>query len=101
MEWDIAIKAKWVPRKENAMADELSKLLIPSDWMVGRAEFRQLEDRWGSHTVDLFASGENNQCERFYSRRGCRGSAGCDAFAFHLSCEVAWVRCPYRIFGRV
>ena len=42
------------------MADELSKLLIPSDWMVGRAIYRQMEELWGSHTMDLFASGENN-----------------------------------------
>ena len=38
-------------------------------------------ERWGSHTMDLFASGENNQCERFYSLQWCRGSARCDAFA--------------------
>ena len=72
-----------MPREENALADVLSKLLIPSDWMAGRAKFRQLEKRWGSHIVDLFASGENNQCERFYSLHWWRGSAGCDAFAFH------------------
>ena len=90
-----------MPREENVRADELSKLLIPSDWMVGRVALRLLEEQWGSHTVDLFASRENNQCERFYSLLWCRGSAGCDAFAFHWSCEVAWVCCPYRIIGRV
>ena len=44
MKRDITIKAEWVPREENAKADELPKLLIPSDWMVGRAEFRQMEE---------------------------------------------------------
>ena len=82
VERDITIKVEWVPREENALADELSKLLIPSDWMVGRATFRRLEERWGSHTVYVFASLENNQCDRFYSLHWCRGSAGCDAFAF-------------------
>ncbi len=89
VERDITNKVEWMPREENAMADELSKLLIPSDWMVGRAKFRQLEERWVSHTWDLFASRENNQCERFYSLHWCRGSAGCDGFAFLWSCEVA------------
>ena len=98
---DIAIKVEWVPREENAPVDELSKLLIPSDWMVGPAKFRKLEERWGSHTVDLFASGENNHCERFYSLHWCLGHAGCDAFASIWSGEVAWVSCPYRIIGRV
>ncbi len=67
VEQDITINVEWVPREENALADELSKLLIPSDWMVGRAIFGRLEERWGSYTVDLFTSSENNQCERFYS----------------------------------
>ncbi len=36
-ERDITIEVEWVPREEIALADELSKLLIPNDWMVGRA----------------------------------------------------------------
>ena len=61
VERDITIKGQWVPREDNAFADELSKLLIPNDWMVGRATFMRLEERWGSHIVDPFASSENNQ----------------------------------------
>jgi len=30
VERDISIKVEWVPREENVLADELSKLLIPS-----------------------------------------------------------------------
>ena len=60
VERDITIKMEWVPREENALADELSKLLIPSDWMVGRSIFGRREERWGSHTLDLFASSDNN-----------------------------------------
>ena len=82
MERDITLKVEWVPREDISLADELSKLLNPIDWMVGRAKFWLLEERWGSNTVDLFASGDNNQCERFYSLHWCRESAGRDAFAF-------------------
>ncbi len=57
---------EWVPREENTLADELSKLLIPVDSMLSRAYFRKLEERFGPHTVDMFASGANNQCEKFY-----------------------------------
>jgi hypothetical protein len=49
------------------MADELSKLIIPDDWMFHRALFRQLEHRWGRHLAELFASNANNQCAFFYS----------------------------------
>ncbi len=31
VERDITLKVEWVPREVNALADELSKLLIPSD----------------------------------------------------------------------
>ncbi len=98
---DITNNVELMPRKDNALVDVLSKLLIRSDWMVGRAKFRQQEKRWGRNTVDFFVSGDNNQCERFYSLHWCRWSAGCDAFAFNWSGEVAWVSCPYRMIGRV
>ncbi len=83
VERDITIKVEWVPREGKALADELSTLLII-------ATFRRLEERWGSHIVDLFASAKNIKCERFYSLHWCRGSAGCDAFAFDWSGEAAW-----------
>ena len=34
LERRIVILKKWVPREENSLADELSKLIIPNDWML-------------------------------------------------------------------
>ena len=65
VERDILLRVEWVLREENSLAVALSKLVIPIDWMVGRATFRQLEKRRGIHTVNLSASGDNNLCERF------------------------------------
>ena len=48
---------EWVPREENTLSDELTKLLNPDDSMLSHAFFRKLEERFGTHTVDLFASG--------------------------------------------
>ncbi len=67
MERDITLSVEWVPRELNSLADELSKFIISSDWMLSRRVFRQVEERWGSHSVDLFASDVNFQCARFYS----------------------------------
>ena len=58
---------EWVPRKENSLAGEMSKLIIPDDWRLQRALFQQLEQRWGRHFADLFASNANNQHAFFYS----------------------------------
>jgi len=63
--------------------------------------FRQLEQRRGPHLMDLFASNMNNQCERFYTLHGYRGSAGVNAFAFFWGIGPVWIRCPYRLLGHV
>ncbi len=69
---EITLSVEWVPRKENAFADELSKLLIPDDWKLAPKFFNLLEVRWGPHSVDLFASSDNAQCEKFCSLHWCR-----------------------------
>ncbi len=60
LERRIVILVEWVPRGENSLADELSKFIIPNDWMLQRELFRQIEQRWGRHLADLFASNANN-----------------------------------------
>jgi hypothetical protein len=72
----INLSVEWVPREENAFADELSKLLIPDDWLLAPKLFNLLEARVGPHTVDLFVSSDNAQCRKFYSLHWCRGKAG-------------------------
>ncbi len=86
----ITISVEWVPREENAFADEISKMLIPEDWMLSRSWFQFLDYRWGPHTVDLFASNANNQCARFFSLHWCRGSSGINAFGQPWDGENCW-----------
>ena len=63
----ITNSVEWVPREENAFVDEISKSLIPEDWMLSRSWFQYLDYKWGPNTADLFASNVNNQCSRFFS----------------------------------
>jgi hypothetical protein len=69
--------------------------------MLSRAIFRQLEERFGSHSVNLFASGSNNRCAKFYFLHWCRETSDVNAFAFDWGGESAWTNCPYRLLGRV
>ena len=101
LERRIAIMIECVPREENSLADEVSKLIIPDDWRLQQALFPQLEQPWGWHLADLFASNANNQCAFFYSMQWCRGSAGVNAFAFHWGFGPILIQCPYRLLGRV
>ena len=98
---EITLSVEWVPREENSLADDISKLLIPDDWMLSKKYFQLLDRRWGPHTCDLFASQANNQCAKFYSLHWCRGSAGVNAFGYDWSTDNCWVNCPYRLIGRV
>ena len=63
----ITISVEWVPRESNAFVDEISKMLIPDDWSISRSFFNWLDFKWGTHTIDLFSSNENNLCSKFYS----------------------------------
>ncbi len=83
LERRVVMSLEWVPREQNTLADDLSKLIIPDDWMLRRTLFQQLKQHWGRHVVDLFASNANSQCERLYSLRWCHGTAGVNAFALY------------------
>ena len=41
----ISLSVEWDPRKENAFADELSKLFIHDDWMLAPKFFNLLGAR--------------------------------------------------------
>ena len=98
---DIEVAVEWVPREENEEADEISKLLIPDDWMLNPRYFEWLDARWGPHTCDLFASSRNALCRRFFSLHWCPGTAGVNAFAYDWSMENPWINAPFRLIGRV
>ncbi len=44
----ITISVEWVPREENTFADEISKMLIPEDWMLSRSWFQFFGLQMGS-----------------------------------------------------
>ena len=69
--------------------------------MVSKRFFGLLDERWGSHTVDLFSFGANNHCARFYAMHWYRGDAVINAFAHILTGENCWISCSYSLFGKV
>ncbi len=81
LEAKITLTVEWVPREENTLTDELSKMLIPDDFTISRTHFEMLERRFGAHSIDLSASSANNLRNRFYSLHWCMGSGGVNAFA--------------------
>jgi len=92
---------EWVPREENAFADDISKMLILEDSMLSRGFFHLMDVRWGPHTVDLFSSGASDQCNKFYALHWCKRDAGIDALGKLWSGEICWINRPYSLIGKV
>ena len=97
----IVLSIEWVPRENNTLADDISKLLVPNDYSISSHYFAKLDVKWGPHTCDTFSSNENNQCQKFYSLHWCRGTSGVNGFVFDWSMDNSWIHAPFRLIGRI
>ena len=79
----IHLEPEWIPRELNERADYLSRILDYDDWKLNPAVFSVLQQVWGPHTVDRFASCNNTQLPRFNSRHCSPGTEAIDAFTSH------------------
>ena len=78
----VRLEVLWIPREENAKADYMSKYLCKDDYKLDPNVFERLNDRWGPHTIDWFASHLSTQLPRFFSQFWCPGCEG-------------WMRLPH------
>ena len=70
----------------NTLADHLSQLPTRThEWTLNDAIFHRLCKRWGTPSVDLFASDANNKCTQFCSRAGRDSTSLGDAFLMNWS----------------
>ena len=77
----ITLRAVHRPGVENRRADLLSRWRQDStDLKLDPRLFRLADRKWGSHTVDLFATRLNTQLARFVSWRPDPEAAAVDAF---------------------
>lgn len=61
----ITLAVKYIPSKENSQADALSRGSPFDELTLRPAAFAELEQRFGPHTVDRYASTANAQLPRF------------------------------------
>ena len=52
----ISIDVNWIPRDFNNVADEISKIIDYDDNTINDDIFAFLDESWGPHTIDRFAS---------------------------------------------
>ena len=97
----ITLVAQWIPRENNEFADFYSKMTDMGDWKLDPQVFKALNRRWGPFEVDLFASFENHQVEKYYSRFFTPSCTAVDAFAQDWSNIMGWCNPPFSLLSRV
>ena len=90
---NIVLEAQWIPRSLNERADLLSRFVDKDDWSINPSVFRDIDAKWGPHTIDRFASHYNAQVPRFNSKFASPGCSGVDALSRDWRDENNWV-CP-------
>ena len=97
----VQLSVAWIPREQNVVADYFSKIRESCDWQLEPELFRQLDARWGPHTVDRFASDRNKLLSRFNALFYCPGAEAVDCFTQEWAGENNWCNPPFALIGRL
>ena len=98
---NIRIEPEWIPRAENELADYLSCITDYDDWSLDHSIFLSIDQKWGPHTVDRFASHYNTQLPRFNSRFWNPGTEAVDAFTSNWHDDNNWLCPPVYLVPRI
>ena len=96
------MEVTWIPRESNKLADYLAGIYDGDDWKLSDFWFEWLDELWGPHTVDRFATDKNNLLPRFNSAWYCPGTSGVNCFSmkdWHK--ENNWCNPPFGIIGKL
>ncbi len=98
---NISLTIEWIPRELNKLANQLSKTPDRDDWQLNPRLFATLNQLWGRHDLDSFASAQNALLPRFWSRFPAPGAAGTDAFEQVWSGLNLWMNPPFGLIDRI
>jgi hypothetical protein len=98
----IRLDLTWIPRGDNTQADYLAGIYDRDDWRLSDFWRDFLEDRWGPHTIDRFATDLNRLFSRFNSRWWCPGCENTDCLTLSdWASENNWCNPPFGLIGRL
>ena len=95
----LILQPRWIPRRFNEFADYLAGIVDLDDWKLHPTVFTFLDNLWGPHAIDAFASDLNKHARAsrslpFYSLHWCPGTSGVDAFSQDWSSSNLWCNPP-------
>ena len=100
-EHNIRLSVEWVSRDQNEAADALSRFNDPDDYKLDPLVFRAIDQLWGPHTYDRFASMIATQLPRFSSKYMNPECDLTDAFTVCWVGENNWLFLPPYLVTRV
>ena len=101
MSRSIKHDVQWVPRKQNTIADTLSKMYDFEDWETTTTLFKYLNRVWGPFTVDRFADNKNCKTKVFNSKYWCPNTSCVDAFSTSWQHENNYLVPPIHLIPKV
>ncbi len=96
----VVLEPVWVPRENNEVADEVSRIVDLDDWAIRREVFHEIDLKYGPHTVDRFADHNNTRLPRFNSRYFVPGTECVDSFSADWKAENNWLVPPLFLVPR-
>ena len=84
----IKLDVQWVSRKQNTIADTLSKMYDFEGWETTNTLFRYLNWVWGPFTIDRFADNKSCKTKVFNSKYWCPNTAYADDFSTSLQHKI-------------
>lgn len=98
----VSISCCHIAGKDNTGADSLSRLNDKFEWMLHPALFQLLDNMWGPHTIDRFASALTTQLDNFNSRFYNPLASGIDALVQQdWASHNNYVNPPFRLIPQV
>ena len=102
LEREIILSAQHLPGKDNTTADQESREMKDhSDWMLSRAVYLRIVDRFPNLNVDLFVSRLTFQLPCFFSWRPDLMAEVTDAFIQDWNTVSGYANPPWNLIGRV
>lgn len=101
LSWDNSIKAEYLPSAANVYAGRLSREHDSTSSTLAASAFKELDEQFGPHTVDLFATHLSARCGRFYSHDWTSGCSGVRALGHDWTGENGWANPPFNLLPTV
>ena len=94
--------AHYIPTAENTIADEESRVVFrETDMQLNPQIFQMIDQRWGPHTIDMFATYQNRQIERFGALKPSPNQTWLDSMSHSWRNERGWVHPPFALIPRI